>query len=66
MTNINAKDFCTRAEVAELLGVSVTTLREMERNGEGPAVVRFSPRKALYSNIELVQYLKARTVGGVA
>ncbi|MHB2207766.1 helix-turn-helix transcriptional regulator [Methylobacterium sp. CM6257] len=66
MTEVSSKDFCTRAEVAELLGVSVVTLREMERKGEGPAVVRFSPRKALYSNIELVKYLKARTVGGVA
>lgn len=66
MTEVNPKDFCNRAEVAELLGVSVTTLREMERKGEGPAVVRFSPRKALYPNVELVKYLKARTVGGVA
>lgn len=65
MIEVNPKDFCTRTEVAELLGVSVTTLREMERKGEGPAVVRFSARKALYSNVELVKYLEARTVGGV-
>lgn len=66
MPETPSKDYCTRAEVADLLGVSVTTLREMERKGEGPAVVRFSERKALYSNVELVKYLKARTVGGVA
>ncbi|WP_267356661.1 MULTISPECIES: hypothetical protein [unclassified Methylobacterium] len=60
------KDYSTHAEVADLLGVSVTTLRERERKDEGPAVVRFSERKALYPNIELVKFLKSRTVGGVA
>lgn len=66
MSETASKDYSTRAEVADLLGVSVTTLREMERKGEGPAVVRFSERKALYPNIELVKFLKSRTVGGVA
>lgn len=66
MPEVTPKDYSTRAEVADLLGVSVTTLREMERKGEGPAVVRFSERKALYPNIELVKFLKSRTVGGVA
>lgn len=66
MSDINSKEYATRSEVAQILGVSAETLREMERRGEGPAVVRFSARKALYPNIELVKYLKARTVGGVA
>ncbi|EIZ85441.1 hypothetical protein WYO_1807 [Methylobacterium sp. GXF4] len=66
MTETASKDYCTRAEVSQILGISATTLREMERKGEGPAVVRFSERKALYPNVELVKYLKSRTVGGVA
>ncbi|MDP4021047.1 helix-turn-helix domain-containing protein [Methylobacterium sp. NEAU 140] len=66
MTEITPKGYATRSEVAQILSVSAETLREMERKGEGPPVVRFSPRKALYPNVDLVKFLKARTVGGRA
>lgn len=66
MADVDLKDYQTRAEVAQLLGISAETLRLMEQRGEGPTVVRFSPRKSLYRNTDLIRYLKARTVGGAA
>lgn len=38
----------TRAEVADLLGVTEQTLRDWERAGRGPEVIRFSPKVARY------------------
>lgn len=66
MAENNIQEYMTRADVAVILGVSTDTLREMAKKGEGPPVVRFSPRKALYPVIDLVKFLKARTGGAVS
>ena len=61
----NPQDFATRAEAARVLGVSTETLRRLERRNEGPKVVRVSPGRALYPNVDLVLYLKNQTRGSV-
>lgn len=66
MTDRNPDEYSTRAEVAQMLGVSTATLRNMERAGTGPKVVRFSERVALYPALDLCRYLAARSRGGVA
>jgi hypothetical protein len=62
---ISIGDFLDRNAVAEALGVSVLTLRELERRGEGPPVIRISDRIARYPRAGLVDYLARRTVGEV-
>lgn len=67
MADISLDDeFLPRGEVADLLGLTPKTLREMERNGSGPEVVRVSPRRALYPREGILRFLQSRVRGGAA
>lgn len=50
-------DNATRAEAAAYLRVSQDTLQKWEHKGIGPALVRVSPRKALYPWAGLREFL---------
>lgn len=54
----------TREEAARALKVSTETLREWERLGKGPRVVRVSERKAYYPSDALCEWINARTTCG--
>lgn len=65
MAEINLNDeFFPRSEVADLLGLSPKTLREMERRGAGPEVVRVSPRRAIYPREGIRRFMNSRLSGG--
>jgi hypothetical protein len=51
--------------VAELLGLSVITLQQMRRRGDGPAWFRTARGRAVrYRLGDVLEYRAARTVGG--
>jgi hypothetical protein len=47
------------AAAAEILGVSVDTLRRMGKRQEGPARRRVSPKRVIYSERECYEYREA-------
>ena len=47
------------AEVAERLGVSPATLGFWRRSGQGPRVVRLSPRVVRYDEADVVAFISA-------
>jgi hypothetical protein len=53
-----------RSAAANVLGVSTETLREWERGGRGPIVIRVSDRKAFYPLEGLKRFLDSRVSGG--
>ena len=53
----------TRVEVADLLGVSEQTLRDWERAGRGPEVIRFSPKVARYPAAAIARFFEASNRG---
>ncbi len=60
MNELSPERMRTRAEVAGLLGVSEKTLREWERAGTGPEVVRFSPKVARYPSDAVARFVQAQ------
>lgn len=54
----------TRAEAAQRLGLSVGALRQMERIGVGPRVIRLSQRVARYPEHDLAEWIESRARGG--
>ncbi|WP_191094414.1 helix-turn-helix transcriptional regulator [Nocardia colli] len=54
----------TTAEVAEILGVDISTLRRWRRGcpAQGPGFVRISERVAKYPERDLEAYLEARHI----
>ncbi len=60
MTELAPERMKTRAEVADLLGVTEKTLREWERAGTGPEVVRFSKKIARYPADAVIRFAKAQ------
>lgn len=60
MTEVPAQRMRTRSEIANLLGVSEKTLREWERTGTGPQVVRFSPKVARYPADAVSRFISTR------
>jgi predicted DNA-binding transcriptional regulator AlpA len=51
-------DQLTRAEVAELTGLSVRVLADMAFNGKGPPYYRLSRKMLRYSRPELLQWIE--------
>ncbi len=60
MMELPAERMKTRSEVAGLLGVTEQTLRDWERAGTGPEVVRFSPKIARYPVDALAVFIRTR------
>lgn len=60
MNEVPSERMRTRAEVATILGVSEQTLRDWERAGTGPQVVRFSPKVARYPSDAVARFVKTR------
>lgn len=51
-------------ELAEMLGVKITTLREWRKTGKGPPFIRESPRSCVYLRSSVEKWLRSheRTV----
>lgn len=56
---MRAKTFYTTAEAADMIGVSVSTMRRWRATGDGPAWVTFGPRTIRYQAGDLLRWMKA-------
>ena len=52
----------SRREAAQILGVSVRTLRRMELSGKAPPRIQVTDRVVGYRDSEINRFLEARTV----
>lgn len=57
-----SKNWLTRAEAAEMLGVSVDTLELYASRGIGPRYSRAFPKRALYRRDWIDEWLEAHAV----
>jgi predicted DNA-binding transcriptional regulator AlpA len=62
MTNLDFDQLRSRSEFARLLGVSVDTLKAMERRGEAPPRIQVSPKVVAYRDSDIQKFLSARTI----
>jgi hypothetical protein len=58
----NQKEFLSRTEAAELLGVKVQTLANYVWRGEGPPVTHLSKRCVRYHRPTLLEWAREKTV----
>lgn len=56
------KEFLTRAEAADLLGLQVQTLGNWAWKGEGPAMVKLNKRLVRYHRESLLEWARSHTV----
>jgi predicted DNA-binding transcriptional regulator AlpA len=53
----------SRSETAKLLGLSVDTLKKMEKRADAPERVQVSPKIVGYTQEAIQKFLVARTIG---
>jgi predicted DNA-binding transcriptional regulator AlpA len=60
--NLDFAQLRSRAELAKLLGISVDTLKAMEKRGEAPERVQVSPKIVGYTQEAIAKFLASRTI----
>jgi predicted DNA-binding transcriptional regulator AlpA len=60
--NLDFAQLRSRSELAKLLGISVDTLKAMEKRGEAPERVQVSPKIVGYTQEAIAKFLASRTV----
>ena len=51
--NIQNRPFLTIKEVSELLGISVSTINRLIKNGDFPPKIKISPRRMVFMKKEI-------------
>lgn len=62
MSNTDFDQIRSRGELARMLGVSVDTLKAMEKRRDAPPRIQVSQRKIGYRDSDIDAFLKARTI----
>jgi predicted DNA-binding transcriptional regulator AlpA len=62
MSNPDFDQLRSRSEFARMLGVSVDTVKAMEKRGEAPPRIQVSPKIVAYRESDIQEFLNSRTI----
>ena len=62
MTNSEDKPFLTIKEVSKLIGLSVSTINRLVKNGDFPLKVKLSPRRKVFMKNEIDEWIKSKKI----
>ena len=60
MNNQENRPFLTIKEVSELLGISVSTINRLIKNGDFPQKIKLSPGRKVFMKFEIEDWVKAK------
>ena len=58
--NIQNRPFLTIKEVSELLGISVSTINRLIKNGDFPPKIKISPRRMVFMRKQIEEWINSR------
>ena len=58
--NTQNRPFLTIKEVSELLGISVSTINRLNKNGNFPKKIKLSPGRKVFLRSEIDEWIKTR------
>tara|TARA_A100001388_G_scaffold145509_1_gene107970 strand:- start:276 stop:464 length:189 start_codon:yes stop_codon:yes gene_type:complete len=56
--NIQNRPFLTIKEVSELLGISVSTINRLIKNGDFPPKIKISPRRMVFMRKQIEEWIE--------
>ena len=56
--NTQNRPFLTIKEVSELLGISVSTINRLYKNGDFPKKIKLSPGRKVFMKFEIDEWIK--------
>ena len=56
--NIQNRPFLTIKEVSELLGISVSTINRLIKNGDFPHKIKISPRRMIFMRKQIEEWIE--------
>ena len=56
--NIQNRPFLTIKEVSELLGISVSTINRLIKNGDFPPKIKISPRRMVFMRKQIGEWIE--------
>ena len=58
--NSQNRPFLNIKEVSELLGISVSTINRLDKNGDFPKKIKLSPGRKVFLRSEIDEWIKTR------
>ena len=60
--NIQNRPFLTIKEVSELLGISISTINRLVKEGDFPPKVKITPRRIVFMKKEIDEWIKSKRI----
>ncbi len=60
MTNSENRPFLTIKEVSNLLGISVSTINRLNKNGDFPKKIKLSPGRKVFMKFEIDEWIESK------
>ena len=60
--NIQNRPFLTIKEVSELLGISVSTINRLIKNGDFPPKIKISQRRIVFMKREIDEWINSKKI----
>ena len=60
--NIQNRPFLTIKEVSELLGISVSTINRLIKNGDFPPKIKISPRRMVFMRKQIEEWINSKKI----